>query len=115
MRTDKKGYHLLCGLRTRGGTASGRQLGRCGLWHILATFQKPRCDFKSLAQSKEPTGEREKKNSVKYQKKKNKKENIEYNENAKSDDELKVFDVFSCPSRPSSPAGTITKAIFVDL
>lgn len=43
------------------GTASGRQLGRCGLWHILATFQKPRCDFKSPAQSKEPTGEREKK------------------------------------------------------
>lgn len=106
-------YFAVC--EREGGTASGRQLGRCGLWHILATFQKPRCDFKSPAQSKEPTGEREKKNSVKYQKKKNKKENIEYNENAKSDDELKVFDVFSCPSRPSSPAGTITKAIFVDL
>lgn len=80
MRTDKKAATYFAVWPSReersgqgegggGWTASGRQLGRCGLWHILATFQKPRCDFKSPAQSQEPTEEREKKNSVKYRKK----------------------------------------------
>lgn len=99
MRTDKKGYHLLCGLaeQRRGGQPLGDNL----VGVVCGTFWQR---FKSLAvisrarHKAKSQREREKKNSVKYQKKKNKKENIEYNENAKSDDELKVFGVFSCSS-----------------
>lgn len=43
MRTDKKGYHLLCGLRTRGG---GLPLGDNLVGVVCGTFWQR---FKSLA------------------------------------------------------------------
>lgn len=120
MRTDKKATTYFAVWPRREVDRGERELplGDNLVGVVCGTFWQR---FKSLAvisrarHKAKSQREKKNKNSVKYQKKKNiKKIYIEYNENAKSDDELKVFDVFfRCPS--PSPAGTITKAIFVDL
>lgn len=100
MRTDKKATTYFAVWPRREVDRGERELplGDNLVGVVCGTFWQR---FKSLAvisrarHKAKSQRERKNKNSVKYQKKKNiKKIYIEYNENAKSDDELKVFNVF---------------------